>query len=80
VRKYKQDRKTLTQVAAAARAGNSERSAGRIYALLSQREARAGAYRCVIKPEPLHAEANIALEQGLYSRPGPFDTAYGTIA
>jgi len=40
----------------------------------------AGAYRCVIKPEPLHAEANIALEQGLYSRPGPFDTAYGTIA
>ena len=43
VRKYKQDRKTLTQVAAAARAGISERSARRIDetdALPSQREAR----------------------------------------
>jgi transposase InsO family protein len=43
VRKYKQDRNTLTQVAAAARAGISERSARRIDetdALTSQREAR----------------------------------------
>ena len=43
VRKYKQERKTLTQVAAAARAGISERSARRIDetdALPSQREAR----------------------------------------
>ena len=40
MRTYKQDRRTLTQVAAAARAGNRERSAGRIDALPSQREAR----------------------------------------
>ena len=52
VRKYKQDPKTLTQVAAAARAGISERSARRIDetdALPSQREPRS----CRTREDPL---------------------------